>query len=174
MPQIFGLGLDLKWSKQHFQVQPRTIFNYFFYRLLSANIQYLPTKVKLNKFPAAINFRLGLPRLPRRIPLLSVNNPPMDFDLERMFTTPEQLIMGKCALENANLFPWANGRAYLDAKFPKKEERQKLRTNIRSMVASVLDAFRVCEYPKNKLALLFLVDVVPIGLDERNNKNGSI
>jgi len=74
----------------------------------------------------------------------------MDFDLERMFKTPEGLTMGKCVVENSKLFPWANGRVYLDAKFPAKEERQKLRTNIRSMVASVLDAFRVCEYPKNK------------------------
>jgi hypothetical protein len=51
--------------------------------------------------------------------------------------------MVECVAMNMALFPWANGRIFLDAKLPKKEERQKFRQNLGTIIAGVVDSFKV-------------------------------
>jgi hypothetical protein len=55
----------------------------------------------------------------------------------------EEKIFGECADEMVPLFPLASDRIFLDAKLPRQEERQKLRQDVGTMIASIADSFRV-------------------------------
>lgn len=156
-----------------FKVKPRTLYNYFFYRLLIANQEYLPMKEKLTEIERQIDFRqIGIPRSrPRKFS--GIYNLPTD--VKQLFSTPKEIAMAICASENAAYFPYANGRVFLDAKYPKAEERKKLRQNIRTMIASVVDSFKVnSERIYGNSMQIYSGNVGPTELDDTEGTAGGL
>lgn len=138
-----ALNATMKFVFNREKVKPRTIYNYFFLRLLNANIDYLPAREKFKQLmrPSFDFQHLGMPK-----PAISRGGEMPDelpIEVAAAFASAQENVRAKCVWKNAALFPFANARIFLDGRLPRREERVKLRTQLRTMVANVADAFKV-------------------------------
>lgn len=126
-----------------FQISPRTLYNYIYVRLLFANLNYLPGPPRLGKIPGLHETHgIGVADEDRMGMLPGLGKRPYGHDDVIIAGLGKAKIGEKCASANAQYFPFANARIFLDAKVPEKAERMELRKNVRLMVAGVVDSFK--------------------------------
>ncbi|KAI1730222.1 peptidase family m13 domain-containing protein [Ditylenchus destructor] len=128
------------------KVEPATVYNYLYYRILRQNIAYLPSSenkfgpnafLRVQKSGSIFNElgHIGSTKYNKKRPWVLGQGwkfPDKPDDWQSVY----------CVAENAISMAHANSRTFLDAVFPEVQGRAMMKDNVAKLVASILDAFQ--------------------------------
>ncbi|CAI2323447.1 unnamed protein product [Caenorhabditis sp. 36 PRJEB53466] len=134
-PEKLNLLLTNLQVNNQYGITPRSVVNYFYYRLVDANSEFLPwptTSTIVRPFVKIQKQPIGRPR----------HVDPAKRKYSRKHIDAVSEAQYSCAAETIDQMQYANARLFVDQVYPTETDRQNVREHVAKVASSIVVGFR--------------------------------